>query len=153
MADNGFGKIGDEHTSDGNGPKLEGVQVTKTVCARYDFAVDGAGVAGADLGLGVYLPPGALVVNVILDVLTTPVGPTNVSVGLVADADLVADAAIAGAPWTTATPTLGKPDWATVGDYVQATVAKTEIYVTPTVAAFSAGKFDVYVTYIMLKTA
>lgn len=147
MPDNGFGKITDTNIGDGAAPDGNGVEITRTVKARYDFTANGGGVAGAPLGLGVFIPAGAIVVNVILNVLTVPVGPTNVGCGLISGVDLVASAAIAGAPWSTISKTLGVPVWATIANYLVPTTRK-EITVTPTVAALTAGKFDLYVTYI-----
>lgn len=125
----------------------------KCVAARYDFAVHGGAVG--TIPLRVSLPTGAIVLNAFLRVRTalTSGGSAEVALGIQGAADLVAAAAISGAPWSSTGIKLCIPDFATVADqFIVATTPK-EITATVTVAALTAGVFDVFVFYVINEVA
>lgn len=130
-------------------------QVKHVAVAEYDFAKDGAltFAALAGNGSGVWIPKDALVTHSFIHVHTAPVGPTNMSVSLQNDADLVAAAAISGAPWSTdGAITTGVVEPGTESGYIKLTAAR-EISFGATVANTSTGKFTVFVEYIMSTVA
>jgi hypothetical protein len=112
----------------------------KTQTCNYNFAVDGATVAGADfsLALGAPIPAGSVITRIIVTNTAASVGPTNLGLGVLAANDLIAATAIAGAPWT-----VGSHVAALVAPLTATTVANptgtTALLMTPTVAAHSAG--------------
>jgi hypothetical protein len=107
------------------------------------------------MGLGVFLPPHFIVTRVIMDVLVLPVGPTNMYFSLEDDADLVASAAIAGAPYSTTGVKTGAQTGAQVTAYTTVSVAfnvapvrttnTREIVIGCTVANTSAGRIAIFV--------
>lgn len=117
--------------------------------ARYDFAVDGGAVGAINLlPAGAELPAGAVILGGFLDVITplTSGGAATVSVNAEAAGDLVAAAAIAGAPWSTAGRKSLVP--AFTGATTVKTTAARNIAATVGTAALTAGVFDVYVVWL-----
>lgn len=117
------------------------------VAAQYDFSVHGGAVS--DIGLRCWLPKGAIIVNSHLEVLTAPTSGGSAEIALKAEAanDLVTATAIGSAPWSSTGHKLCIPDIATVGDYKK-TTADRELTMSITVAALTAGKFNVFVWYV-----
>lgn len=120
----------------------------QTARAHYDFAVDG-GVVG-DIALrGEKIPSGAVITDVLIKVDTVPTsgGAATVAVKSEAAADLQAAAAISGAPWSSTGAKRGTLDADTAP---VSTTAERTITATVAVAALTAGKFSVLVTYVEL---
>lgn len=121
------------------------IQVAEGV---YDFAVDGGAVGNIALrGENAVIPSGAIITDVLIDVetLLTSGGAATVALKAESAADLNAADAISGAPWSTATAKRGDLDADTAP--VKTTANRT-ITATVAVAALTAGKFKVYVTYL-----
>ncbi len=124
------------------------MSVQKSAIYEYDFAVDGGAIGTRDLRLvggDANPPPGSFIEskNVMLDVLTVPVGATA-TIGLQLDTagDVQAAVAISGAPWSTLglkDPSIEAPLKDPGGGPVQMVTA---------VAALTAGKFRVYLSYL-----
>jgi hypothetical protein len=134
-------------------PTAEGVTFGEQIARfRYDFAVEGGGVGVIPLAaaaLALALPAEAVVIGGFVDVITPPTsgGAATVSVNLEAAGDIVAAAAISGAPWST----VGRKSIIPAGTgatTVKTTVARTPA-ITVAVAALTAGVFDVYLRYIV----
>lgn len=128
--------------------------------AIWDDTVDGHVPAAGSIGLGVFIPVGFVVTEVSMDVEVVPVGPTNMSVSLVDDSDLVSAAAISGAPWSTTGLKHGKNAGASAvdvaytvqGPFVTSTSGACEIAILGTGAASSAGRVVIYVEGFMRPT-
>lgn len=135
-----------------------GPQTKQVYVAVWDNSVEVLPAAGI-LGLGTVIPVGFVVTNVHFDVEVVPVGPTNMSISLVNDADLSASAAIAGAPWSStgiksgANVNAGAVEVAkTVQGPLVITAAK-EILLTGTGAVSTAGRVVIYVEGFMRPSA
>lgn len=131
-------------------------QVKHLAVAEYDFDKDGALTfhATAGNGSGVFVPANAIVTHSFIHVLTVPVGPTAMAVSLLNDQDLVTEAAISGAPWSTLGAVVtGGVEPGTESGYVKVGTTPKEIAFTATVANTSAGKFVVFVEYVMSTVA
>lgn len=119
------------------------------VNAVYDFAVHGGAIGS--INLGVALPPGAIVIDGMMKVITAPVGSgASIGVMLAASGDVVAVAAISGAPWSTT----GIKDIVPVGSAATAialTAEKSLLFVI-SAAALTAGKVEIILRYEMLYT-
>ena len=124
-----------------------GPQTRFTFCWLWDNSVDGAlpvQVSNGGMGLGVFIPANFTVVLSHFDVLVVPVGPTNMGASVEADFDLIASAAISGAPWSTT----GMKNGAVIdNDAVNVavtteikTTAVREVQLVATVAVSSAGR-------------
>jgi len=123
-----------------------------TYCALWDNTVDGAlpvQVSNGGMGLGVFIPALFTIVLSHFDVLVVPVGPTNMGASVEADFDLIASAAISGAPWSTT----GMKNGVVIDDDAANVAVTTEIKTTVvreiqlvgTVAVSSAGRVALYV--------
>lgn len=131
-----------------------GTLISKTpnmVVGKYSYAVQG-GAAGdvnllrslTDTTSTITIPDNAIVTNVFVDVITAVVG-TSVALKLVNAGDLLAETAEGGLLINTRVK--GIPDHATVADYVKLTADKT-LKATLN-GTGSAGKFNVYVEYVL----
>lgn len=119
----------------------------KSVIYEYDFAVDGGAIGNINLrviGGDGPIPNGAVIdgKNVAIDVLTALTSGGAATAGLNVDTsgDIQTPTVVSGAPWSTTgmkDPTLEAPLKAAGG------VMKTAI----AVAALTAGKFRVYVSF------
>lgn len=125
--------------------------------ASYKVARDG-GAQGTitfknmDDGSAASLPVGAIVLDAKLYVKTAPVGSgASIAVQLQASDDIVASAAINGAPWSTTGLKQGVPDFATVADAV--TVASTAKTLSAVVSAadLTDGEIQAYLSYILVE--
>jgi hypothetical protein len=126
----------------GNTVAPGGLPSDKILRATYDFAVHGGAVGSISLPLTV--PSGVIVSDGMLDVITAPTsgGSATVAVQLNAADDIVAAAAISGAPWST-TGLKNIVPVGTAATAVKTTASRTLTAVVGT-AALTAGKFDVY---------
>lgn len=120
----------------------------KAVRGRYDFAVDGGAVG--DIELSANLPANAVVIGGFLEVDTVPTsgGAATVAVKVEGAGDVVAAAAISGAPWSST----GRKD--IVPDFTGSAMIKTtttrKITATVATAALTAGVFDVVLFYVVM---
>jgi hypothetical protein len=134
-------------------PIIEGTTQIKTAAGEYDFATDGGAVGsitlrsagGASLGAGV--PAGSVITGgyVEVDTALTSGGSATVAVTLEGAGDLVAAAAISGAPWSST----GRKSIIPAGTgatSVKTTVARN-LTATVAVAALTAGTFRVVIYY------
>lgn len=118
--------------------------------ATYDFAVDG-GAIGA-IGLGAWVPDNAIIVDSMIDVITTlttaGADAGTIAVSVEAANDIVAAIAVSDVsnPWDA-----GLQAGIPVGTVATAikTTAKREITATIAVQAVTAGKFKVYLQYLL----
>jgi hypothetical protein len=127
-------------------PGVAGFSALRVAQATWDFTVDGGGAPGLITpAANVIIPINTNIVGGIMNVITVPVGPTNMSVGLSAGgagaAALIASAAISGAPWSTTGPKALVPVW-TGASTIKMSAAGTVTFTT-TVAAATAGKADI----------
>jgi len=142
--------------------KQLGNDVVRIAVAQYDFARDGSPTphATAGMGLGVFVPSGAIVTKAWTYVETAVTGPTNVYLSLENDADLLVSGTIAANEFDTS----GDLVVGTVADLTGQTAVETtavasaskvlttarrEIVFGCTVANVTAGKFTTYVEYVM----
>lgn len=128
-------------------------KTTNLAVGKYSFAVQGGAVGNINLlsdlndtNSTVTIPDNAVIKNVWVDVLTTPIGGTGASVKieLVNDADLVASTSVASFTGLL----LGIPDHATAADWIKLSADKT-LKLEAVSAALTAGKFNVYVEYVL----
>ncbi len=115
----------------------------------YDFAVDG-GAIGAITLRGDKIPSGAIEVDALFEVDTVlaSAGAATVSLDTEAVADVNADVVITGTPWSTTGPK--RADVLTATAAPVKTTAERSLAITVTTAALTAGKFKVYVAYVVL---
>ena len=123
---------------------IEGTSELKTAIAEYDFAVDG-GVVGSIVGRGSgahgnIIPAGSVIMGgyVEVDTPVTSGGAGTLAAQLEAANDIVAAAAVSGAPWSTAGRKSVIPAF-TGATTVKTTVARSLTWVIGT-AALTAGK-------------
>jgi hypothetical protein len=113
------------------------------VRADYSFAADGGAIGSINLSAG-----GAIVTDVGIEVTTPPTsgGAATVALTLEGAGDLLAAAAISGAPWSTT----GRKNGIPVGTFATSvkTTAARAIVATIAAAALTAGVFSVYVGYL-----
>lgn len=121
-----------------------------TARGRYDFAVDGGAVGDIDLTAVAQIPANAVVLGGFVEVDTVPTsgGAATVAVKVEGAGDLVAAAAISGAPWSTT----GRKSIIPVftGATTVKTTAARKLVATVATAALTAGVFDVVVFYTVL---
>lgn len=129
--------------------KIESTPKLKVWRGSYDFAVDGGAVATLPLRSNDNdIPNGAIVVGGLVDV-TTPVTSGGAATGALqveAANDLVAQAVVAGAPWSTAGRKSIVPAM-TGATAVKATASRNPSFVIGT-AVLTAGKFDLVLFYL-----
>lgn len=127
---------------------VSGVGVKKTYKYTFDFAVLG----GAVSAIVMTAPDGALpnnfiVQNAFIDVITGFTGAANCELALSTGqgaGDLVASAVVTGAPWSTATREVTIPLLGTISTWIKTTAARSPV-ATITVAAVTAGKFNLFI--------
>jgi len=142
--------------------KQLGNDVLRVAVAQYDFSRDGSPTphATAGMGLGVFVPSGALVTRCWTYVETAVVGPTNIYMSLEVDADLLVSGTIANNEFDTTGDVVVNSVADLVGQTAVEVVAVAsaskvltttarEIVFGCTVAAVSAGKFTVFVEYVV----
>jgi hypothetical protein len=121
---------------------LRGVRV------RYDFAVEGGGVGTIGLAGATVVPSGAVVLGGFVDVVTPPTsgGAGTLALQVEAAGDLVAAAAVSGAPWSTTGRKSVLPVF--TGASSLKTTAARDISAVIAAAALTAGVVDVYLFYV-----
>ncbi len=119
------------------------------VRADYDFAVQGGAVGTINLLGSTAIPANSVILDGYLEVLTavTSGGAGTMSLGVEANGDVVAQAAVSGAPWSTTGRKSIHPA-ATGAASLKTTVARDVAMVIGT-AALTAGKFSVYMKYLI----
>lgn len=116
--------------------------------ARYDFAVDGGAIGDITISSGA-LPAGAYVTSGFVEVDTALTGAgASVAVNVEGAGDIVAAAAISGAPWSTTGRKSIVP--AGTGATSVKTTAARSIVATVSAAVLTAGAFDVVLQYIVI---
>jgi hypothetical protein len=125
----------------------------KVVRGRYDFAVDGGAVGDIDLTLDAQIPANAIVLGGFVEVDTAPTsgGAGTVAVKVEGAADIVAAAAVSGAPWSTTGRKSVIPVF--TGTTTVKTSTARKIQATVATAALTAGVFDVVLFFIQLPDA
>lgn len=134
-------------------PVIEGTRRLKEAKGEYDFAVDGGAVgtitlrASGDDVLGNEIPAGSVITGgyIEVDTLLTSGGAATVAVASEAAGDLLAAAAVSGAPWSTTGRKSIIP--AATGATTVKTTARRNLAVAVATAALTAGKFRVVVFY------
>lgn len=123
------------------GPRL------KMARGRYSFAQDGGAVSTIALMGATNIPSGATILGGWLEVVTVPTsgGPATIGVQVEGAGDVIAAAAISGAPWSTT----GRKSIIPVfnGATALRTTAARDISAVIATAALTAGVFDVVVIY------
>lgn len=132
--------------SDAGTPAVGGA--IKSLRVRYDFAVKGGAVGTIPLFGASLIPAGAVVIGGIVDVITPPTsgGAGTLGIGVEAGADIVAAAAVSGAPWSTTGRKSTIPAF-TGATSIKTTVARDVNAIIAT-AALTAGVVDVYLFYV-----
>lgn len=121
----------------------------KVARARYSFAVDGGAIGDIDLLPSASIPPTSYIVGGFMEVDTIVAGAgASVAVKVEGAADLVAVAAVSGAPWSTTGMKAIIPVF-TAASAVKTTVAR-KVQATISAAVLTAGIFDVVLFYVQL---
>lgn len=117
----------------------------KCAIGLYEFATHGGTVGPITLS-GDQIPSGAIITDslVITDTVPTSGGAATIAVAVEGAGD-IATGAISATPWSTATPKRGA---ITATSTPVKTTAARSIVATVAVAALTAGKFRVIVTYV-----
>lgn len=134
-------------------PVMPGTHTLKEATGEYDFAVDGGAVSTITLrsapgySVGNDIPLGAVIVGGFVEVDTafTSGGSATVAVNSEGAGDLVAAAAIGGAPWSTTGRKDLVPDF--TGAATVKTTAQRRLAITIATAALTAGKARVVIYY------
>lgn len=121
-----------------------------TVRGQYDFSVDGGAVGDIDLTRNADIPANAVILGGFAEVDTVPTsgGAATIAVKVEGAADIIAAAAISGAPWSTTGRKSVIPVF--TGATTVKTTAARKIQATVATAALTAGKFDVVLFYAVL---
>jgi hypothetical protein len=134
-------------------PIIEGTADLKTGIGEYDVAVDGGAVGTITLrgpaasSLGNDIPPGSVIEGgyIEVDTAVTSGGAATIAANSEAAGDLLAAAAVSGAPWSTTGRKSITPAF-TGATTVKASVRRS-LAITIAAAALTAGKFRVVVYY------
>ncbi|MDH2429324.1 hypothetical protein [Sphaerisporangium sp. TRM90804] len=120
----------------------------QVVRGRYDFAVDGGAVGDIDLTKTAVIPSGAVILGgfVEVDVVPTSGGSATIAVKVEGAGDIIAAAAISGAPWSTTGRKSVVPAW--TGATTVKTTAARKVQATVATAALTAGVIDVVLFYV-----
>lgn len=150
-------KIADEAVTEAKllNADTDGLHPVRIARATYDFDVDGGDVG--DIGLGVTLPPNAIITRAYYEVITTCTSDSDaatIAIGLPSDdaAGIVAATAISA----------GSNIWddgyheciqdGTASNFSEKTTASRELTVTIGVEAVEAGKFILFCEYVVSDT-
>ena len=116
----------------------------------YEFALDGGAVGDIALRGAPVIPSGAVIINALIYVDTVPTsgGAATIAIKTEGAADINAADAISGAPWSSTGAKRGDFDADTAP--ILTTAART-ITATVATAALTAGKFSVFVEYIVVR--
>lgn len=118
------------------------VRAAMTVRGKYSFAVDGGAVSSINVTTGLPIPSGSVILGGYMDVGTAIVGAGATAALQVEGAgDLIAAAAVSGAPWSTT----GRKSLIPVftGATTVKTTADRNIVLVITAAVLTVGIFDV----------
>lgn len=130
----------------GGYPQATELQVVR---GRYDFAVDGGAVGDIDLTVTAQIPANAVILGGFVEVDTAVAGAgASVAVKVEGAGDIVAAAAVSGAPWSTTGRKSVIP--AFTGATTVKTTAVRKIQATISAAVLTAGAFDVVLFYVQL---
>lgn len=121
----------------------------KLAIAEYNFAKDGGAVGDITLR-GNPLPKGALIVNAFIFVETAVTSGGSATIALKTEGTDDILAATAKTSFTLSASVQGVPDLATVADYKLMTASRN-VTMSIAVAALTAGKFRVFMHYVMAK--
>lgn len=118
--------------------------------ARYDFAVDGGAVGDITISSAGLIPAGAYITGGLVEVDTavTSGGSGTLAINVEGAGDIVAAAAVSGAPWSTTGRKSIVP--AGTGATSVKTTAARSIVATVATAALTAGVVDVVLFYVVL---
>lgn len=131
----------------GGYPRATQLQVVR---GRYNFAVDGGAVGDIDLTTDAQIPANAIILGGFAEVDTVPTsgGSATIAVKVEGAGDIIAAAAISGAPWSTTGRKSVVPVF--TGATTVKTTAARKIQATVATAALTAGAFDVVLFYVEL---
>lgn len=131
----------------GGYPRATEIKVAR---GRYDFAVDGGAVGDIDLTSTAQIPAKAVILGgfVEVDTALTSGGSGTMAVKVEGAADIVAAAAVSGAPWSTTGRKSVVPVF--TGATTVKTTAARKIQATVGTADLTAGAFDVVLFYTEL---
>lgn len=117
---------------------------------RYNFAVDGGVVGDIDLTRVAQIPANAIILGGFVEVDTPPTsgGAGTLAIKVEGAADIVAAAAVSGAPWSTAGRKSVVPVF--TGATTVKTTAARKIQATIGTADLTAGALDVVLFYTQL---
>lgn len=127
---------------------VDGHSYLHVAMATYDFAVDGGAISAIDLGVDI--PDNAIIVDSLVDVITTLTSATDaatIAIHTQSADDIVAAVAISAATDWDAGLHAGIPV-GTAATAIKMTAARA-ITATIAVEAVTAGKFIVFIYYIM----
>ena len=116
----------------------------------YSFATDGGAVSDIALRGDSVIPSGAVIIDagIYVDTVLTSGGAATVAIKSEGAADINAADAISGAPWSSAGAK--RADLTATSAPVLTTAART-ITATVATAALTAGKFTVWVEYVVVR--
>ncbi|MBD2900785.1 hypothetical protein amrb99_97940 [Actinomadura sp. RB99] len=121
---------------------------TRSVRARYDFAKDGGAVGDIDLTKTAVIPKNAVIIGGFaeVDVVPTSGGAATLALKVEGAGDIIAAAAISGAPWSS----IGRKSVIPVftGATSVKTTAARKVQATVATAALTAGVIDVVLFYV-----
>lgn len=122
----------------------------KVIRGRYSFATDGGAQTDIDLIPAAVIPANAVILGGFVEVTTVPTsgGAATVAVKVEGAGDIVAAAAISGAPWSTTGRKSVVPAF-TGATTVKTTVAR-KVQATIAAADLTAGVFNVVLFYTQL---
>lgn len=122
----------------------------RAVRGRYDFAVDGGAVGDIDLTAETVVPKNAVIMGgfVEVDTAVTSGGAATLAIKVESAGDIVAAAAVSGAPWSTTGRKSVVPVF--TGATTVKTTAARKIVATVATAALTAGALDLVLFYVEL---
>lgn len=121
----------------------------RAVRGRYDFAVDGGAIGDIDLTRDAQIPANAIILGGFVEVDTAIVGAgASLAIKVESAADIVAVAAVSGAPWSTTGRKSVIPVF--TGATTVKTTAARKIQATISAAVLTAGAIDVVLFYVQL---
>jgi len=122
----------------------------KSVRARYDFSVDGGAVGAIVISSTGVIPAGAYITHgfVEVDIACTSSASGTLAIHVEAADDIVAAAAVSGAPWSTTGLKSIVP--VATGATAKKTTAARSITATIGTGALTAGVVDVLLYYVVL---
>lgn len=125
------------------------VSEVKAVRGRYDFSVDGGAIGAIAISATGAIPAGAYITHGYVEVDTAVTGGGSASLAIHVETadDIVAAAAVSGAPWSTTGLKSIVP--VATGATTKKTTAARTITATVGTAALTAGVVDVVLFYVV----